>query len=72
VSYYVHLPVIWIYLVSMLFVGIVTFNFLSLAGDCAAFYLVARSPIAVCLLLTLGLLWLLGAFLPVDLQALAA
>jgi hypothetical protein len=56
----------------MLSVEIVTFGFFFLPGGCAAFYLVARFLFAVCLLLTRDLLWLLGAFLPVDLQVLAA
>jgi hypothetical protein len=68
VSYDFHLPVIWIYQA----VEIVTFGFFFLRGGCAAFYLVARFLFGVCLLLTRDLLWLVGAFLPVDLQVLAA
>jgi hypothetical protein len=49
------LPVIWICEVAMLCVEIVTFGF-SPVGGYAAFYLVAKVPVVIYLLLTRGLL----------------
>jgi hypothetical protein len=59
--------VTWIFEVVMLCAEIGTFGFYSLVGGYAAFYLVLKVPVAVYLLLTRGLLWLLDACLPVDL-----
>jgi hypothetical protein len=65
-------PVIWICEVAMLCAKIVTFDFSSPVGGYAVFYPIAKFHVAVYLLLTRGLLQLLGASLHVDLQVLVA
>jgi hypothetical protein len=66
------LPVTWICEAVMPCVEIVTFSFSSFVGGYAAFCLVSKVLVTVYLLLTRGLLWLLDAYLLVDLQALVA
>jgi hypothetical protein len=56
----------------MFYAEIAIFGSSFLAWGYAAFYLVLKVPVAVSLLLTRGLLWLLGACLLVGLQALVA
>jgi hypothetical protein len=64
--------VTWIYEVAVLCVEIAIFGFSSLLGGYVSFYLVLTIPVAVYLLLTQGLSWLLYACLPVDFQVLVA